>query len=766
MLARQLIAIGTLSACLVGTLPLLAGDDSAAKAKIKVDFQTDVAPILRQHCIDCHGPTMQLADLRLDERKYAMAEGEDRGLIKPGKSADSLLIQRLVDKKLGLIMPPTFPFFPEDKVGLPDAQIQTLKQWIDEGAAWPEQISLGTVEQAIDIKAKALFSAIRTGERENIEILLGDGSSSLINTTDRHGATPLMHAVLYANTALVRRFIDQGADVNAADHLGATALMWAAGDLGKTQLLVERGAKVDVRSKFGRTPLLIACTYADNVEVVRFLLKSRAKVTDRDMFGETPLTSASKRGAVKLVEELITAGADVHSGGGFVGRSPLAWAAEEGNVETLECLLKHGAAKDPKNLNTALFNSTVRGPVAAVRLLLEYGADVNVASGFAGYTPLLGAAYSETVNTEAVQLLLKRGANVQAKAATGDTPLKLARKRGPTEIVAALEKKDTTPRDPSPVSPGPAVAPVEARVAAEKGIALLQKCGPEFFRKSGCVACHQQSVTSLVLAEARLRGFRVDEQTAREQVHVTAVTMKSYRDKFLQRVDHPANSAIASGYVLLGLAAEKYPADEYTDANVIEMANRQATDGSWTAYGHRPPLEYSRVTATALAIRAIQLYGPPALKESLQQRIELGRKWLIAAVPASNTDHAFRLLGLAWSGADKELIQAETAKLLEQQRADGGWSQLSELGSDAYATGLTLYALHQAGGLATSHGSYRRGVEYLLKTQFPDGSWHVVSRSFPFQAYFESGFPHGPDQWISASATGFATLALIDAIPH
>jgi hypothetical protein len=82
--------------------------------------------------------------LRLDQRKFAIVDGRDRDLVVPGKSADSLLIQRLVDKQLGLIMPPSFPFFPEDKVGLPEAQIQTLKRWIDEGAVWPEGITLAS----------------------------------------------------------------------------------------------------------------------------------------------------------------------------------------------------------------------------------------------------------------------------------------------------------------------------------------------------------------------------------------------------------------------------------------------------------------------------------------------------------------------------------------------------------------------------------------------------------------------------------------------
>lgn len=316
-----------------------------------------------------------------------------------------------------------------------------------------------------------------------------------------------------------------------------------------------------------------------------------------------------------------------------------------------------------------------------------------------------------------------------------------------------------------PVSPLAAAAPDDVREAAEKSLALLQKCGPEFYRKAGCVACHQQSVTSLALAEARTRGFRVDERIAREQVQVTALTIKSYRDRFLQRVDHPADSAPSTGYILLGLAAEDYPPDEYTDANIIEAANRQSTDGSWTAFGHRPPLEYSRVAATSLVVRAMQLYGPPGLQASFNRRIARGRDWLIAARTESNNDHAFRLLGLAWTGAPEEVVKSQTEALLAQQRGDGGWAQFETLDSDAYATGLTLYSLHHGGGVAASDPAYERGVAYLLKTQLKDGSWHVKSRSFPFQPYFESGFPHGHDQWISATATGFAAAALIDSVP-
>ena len=66
---------------------------------------------------------------------------------------------------------------------------------------------------------------------------------------------------------------------------------------------------------------------------------------------------------------------------------------------------------------------------------------------------------------------------------------------------------------------------------------------------------------------------------------------------------------------------------------------------------------------------------------------------------------------------------------------------------------------HEA-GVPASDSVYRRGVNYLLRTQQEDGSWHVVSRAFSFQPYFQSGFPYGHDQWISQAGTAMASIAL------
>ena len=126
----------------------------------------------------------------------------------------------------------------------------------------------------------------------------------------------------------------------------------------------------------------------------------------------------------------------------------------------------------------------------------------------------------------------------------------------------------------------------------------------------------------------------------------------------------------------------------------------------------------------------------------------------------TDTPKAFQFRRRAFAAAGEH----DVAELLEEQREDGGWAQLPNLDSDAWATGQTLVALRTAGGLPTTHSAYERGIEFLLRTQFDDGSWYVRSRTWPFQTHFDSEFPHGKDQWISAPATAWAVMALTLAV--
>jgi len=99
------------------------------------------------------------------------------------------------------------------------------------------------------------------------------------------------------------------------------------------------------------------------------------------------------------------------------------------------------------------------------------------------------------------------------------------------------------------------------------------------------------------------------------------------------------------------------------------------------------------------------------------------------------------------------------------QREDGGWGQASDLPSDAYATGMSLLIDDQTssrykGRTGLSWAARDEAVDFLLRTQEEDGSWHVESRSTPIRTFFDNGDPHGKDRFISVMATSWAVAAL------
>jgi hypothetical protein len=218
---------------------------------------------------------------------------------------------------------------------------------------------------------------------------------------------------------------------------------------------------------------------------------------------------------------------------------------------------------------------------------------------------------------------------------------------------------------------------------------------------------------------------------------------------------------------LSALAAMGYPANRATDALVADIAASQLDDGSWPlvgGIGHRPPAEEGLITRTALCVRSLKAYGAPGRAAEMNARIAKASQWLRAATPVTAEDRNMRLLGLHWAGADASTLKPFAAAIAAAQQSDGGWRQIDALGSDAYATGQSLYALAKA-GMAATDPAYLKGVKFLLATQAANGSWRVASRSPKFQAYFNSGFPYAGDQWISAWATGWATMALAQAAP-
>ena len=721
----------------------------SAGAFAKVDFARDVQPIFKAHCIACHGPSQQMNRLRLDRRSDAM-RGGTIPVIGPGNAAGSRLYLRLVGSQFGLQMPPTG--------ALNSEQISIIRAWIDEGAEWPDQFAGEAPRATPDPKAAPILAALRNGDHQALIKLLS-ADAGAVNRKGPSGGTPLMYAALYGEAATVRLLLESGADPNLRNNAGATALMWAVDDAEKTRLLLEYGAEANARSDDGRVPLVIAAGRYGSSPVIKLLLDHGADPSARSpavtFSVATPIGESAWAGDDAAFRMLVDRGADVKA----AGPQALYFAIQSNCVFCRDTLLQ---SADRNILNAAmLMTAPPRGDARAVQMLLEHGADPN-ATNPAGRTILMMASSSEVFPVQTIQVLIQRGAAVDAKGPQGETALYFAKLRGETPVVAALLKAGAkeTAEPPGPTGkPKPASSP---RAAVARSIPLLQRTDVTFLRKSGCVSCHNNSLTALSIAKARANGLPVNENIARSQLKTIGVYIDGWRERVLQGDGIPGLTDTVS-YILLGMAAENYPPDESTDALAYYVKRKQARDGRWRINDHRPPHESSNIQSTAVALRAIQVYGPKARRPEYDQAIRRAAGWLRDAQPAGTEDRAFQLLGLTWAGWDKDTIRKFARAFLAEQRSDGGWAQIPTLPSDAYATGQALVALKDSGMLDIKDRAYQRGVQFLLNTQFEDGSWFVRSRSQPIMPLFESDFPFGPDQWISAAATNWATLALIPA---
>jgi hypothetical protein len=348
-----------------------------------------------------------------------------------------------------------------------------------------------------------------------------------------------------------------------------------------------------------------------------------------------------------------------------------------------------------------------------------------------------------------------------ARGVRDEQAMNWAVRHGDTPVVAALKRAgvaDVTLPQPALKKPAQARS---ARAAIEASLPLLQRADTAFLKTAGCISCHNNSLFQMTAATVRPLGFRIDEGAMRDQMTRSRAYVASWRERVIQDIGIPGQID-TTAYILAGLADAGYAADPATDALARYVLRRQAADGRWQIAGHRPPLESSSIAITAVAIRALRAYAPAPRKPDYERAVNRGATWLAAATPATTEDHAFVILGLAWAGDGTQAMRKAAGALVAQQRADGGWGQLPTLPSDAYATGQALVALSKS-GVKPDDAVYRKGVRFLLDTQLDDGSWFVRTRAIPVQPYFDSEFPHGPDQFISAAATNWATIALAGA---
>lgn len=212
-----------------------------------------------------------------------------------------------------------------------------------------------------------------------------------INDLNAKGFSPLHEAVLANKVRRVRDLIEQGASVNLYSKSRMNPLYYAAdcNRLEILKMLLDAGAWIDAPSDRGWTPLLIAAERG-HTRIVAELLRRGANVHTAETWGWTALHSAAVNGHQKVLRLLIEYGADVNTR--QFPDTVLHQAAIKGQVCTAEILIDHGALIDQMNTSGAmpLHLAISYSHKDVINLLLDRGADPNaVASN--GFTPLITA---------------------------------------------------------------------------------------------------------------------------------------------------------------------------------------------------------------------------------------------------------------------------------------------------------------------------------------------------------------------------------------
>jgi ankyrin repeat protein len=236
-------------------------------------------------------------------------------------------------------------------------------------------------------------------------------------------------AVMKGDKAAVRALLRKKADVNAPQVDGATALHWAVyrDDLETADLLIGAGAKVAATNREGVTPLSMAALYGNTAMITR-LLKAGADPKQRGPNGETTLMLAARNGDAEAIRVLIAAGAEPNARETLRGTTALMWAAEQ----------KHPAA---------------------VKALLDGGADFKLRSGGAG---LPRNYMAPTVKVANVQAAAKRYADAAAAGRTYEEQLALEGKTGRfggAAVATGFSTPATTPAQTQPTQTPPAQTP-------------------------------------------------------------------------------------------------------------------------------------------------------------------------------------------------------------------------------------------------------------------------------------------------------------------
>jgi uncharacterized protein len=329
---------------------------------------------------------------------------------------------------------------------------------------WPRQIAAPQKSQTIAVTDSAhiqakpplrevdadLIAAARTGSTELVQTLVEKGAN--VNAKDDMGRTALMWAANNGASDMAQFLLSKGAEVNAKDPTGKTALLWTTSrpfdrfilvqTLADTvQVLLTHGADAMVSDADGKTPLIWAAINGYDA-IARILLAKNASPEVQDKEGNTALLFAARNDRIDVVRLLLTKGAPVDSQNAE-GTTPLMAAATAGYLNIANALLAKNAELNLKDTEgrTALMWAVNSGSPDIVQALLSKGADPTLITK-GGRNAVMVAALKGQASI--LQLLLTKGVDINATDENGKTALMWAAIETHPDCVQVLLAKGAT----------------------------------------------------------------------------------------------------------------------------------------------------------------------------------------------------------------------------------------------------------------------------------------------------------------------------------
>ena len=294
----------------------------------------------------------------------------------------------------------------------------------------------GNATYGVDLEGETLLMiAARNNSPEVASLLIQNGAD--VNEANHTYKTPLMIAAANDSPEVASLLIQIGADVNKVKFPGKTLLMIAAANDSPevASLLIQNGADVNAADYDGDTPLMIAAQN-NSPEVASLLIQNGADVNAADYDGDTPLMYAALYNSPEVASLLIRNGADVN-GVNHHGNTPLMNAVENNSPQVASLLIQNGADVNGVNHhgNTPLMNAVENNSPQVASLLIQNGADVNGVNHH-GNTPLMIAV--ENNSPEVASLLIRNGADVNGVNHHGNTPLMIAVENNSPQVASLL----------------------------------------------------------------------------------------------------------------------------------------------------------------------------------------------------------------------------------------------------------------------------------------------------------------------------------------